>query len=113
MHCVDLGKSFQTHIFLQNFVSIQPRTSPVKFAASCDRRYVDSSPVSLRGGSAGEPRGDEVVLQVGLFRPRLGGGGGARGGLHALFEHFGKLCLNSTNLTKVVQYLIERIVNSS
>ena len=35
MHCVDLGESFQTHIYLQNFVSIQPRTSPVKFAASC------------------------------------------------------------------------------
>ena len=24
MHFVDLGKSFQTHIYLQNFVSIQP-----------------------------------------------------------------------------------------
>ena len=35
-HCVDLGESFQTHIYLQNFVSIQPRTSPVKFAASRD-----------------------------------------------------------------------------
>ena len=34
VHCVDLGESFQTHIFLQNFVSIQPRTSPLKFAAS-------------------------------------------------------------------------------
>ena len=34
VHCVDLGESFQTHIYLQNFVSIQPRTSPVKFAAS-------------------------------------------------------------------------------
>ena len=32
MHCVDLGESFQTHVYLQNFVSIQPRTSPVKFA---------------------------------------------------------------------------------
>ena len=32
VHCVDLGESFQTHNFLQNFVSIQPRTSPVKFA---------------------------------------------------------------------------------
>ena len=32
MHCVDLGESFQTHIFLQNFASIQPRTSPIKFA---------------------------------------------------------------------------------
>ena len=34
MHCVDLGQSFQTHIFLQNLASIQPRTSPVKFARS-------------------------------------------------------------------------------
>ena len=34
VHCVDLDESFQTHIYLQNFVSIQPRTSPVKFAAS-------------------------------------------------------------------------------
>ena len=32
VHCVDLGESFQTHIFLQNLASIQPRTSPVKFA---------------------------------------------------------------------------------
>ena len=32
VHCVDLGESFQTHIYLQNVASIQPRTSPVKFA---------------------------------------------------------------------------------
>ena len=32
VHCVDLGESFQTHIYLQNLASIQPRTSPVKFA---------------------------------------------------------------------------------
>ena len=32
VHCVDLGESFQTHIFLQTYASIQPRTSPVKFA---------------------------------------------------------------------------------
>ena len=31
VHCVDLGETFQTHIFLQNVVPIQPRTSPVKF----------------------------------------------------------------------------------
>ena len=30
VHCVDLGESFQTQFFLQNFVSIQPRTSPLK-----------------------------------------------------------------------------------
>ena len=34
VHCVDLGESFQTHIYLQNLASIQPRTSPLKFAAS-------------------------------------------------------------------------------
>ena len=31
VHRVDLGESFPTSIYLQNFVSIQPRTSPVKF----------------------------------------------------------------------------------
>ena len=34
VHCVDLGESFQTHIYLQNLASIQPRTSLVKFARS-------------------------------------------------------------------------------
>ena len=28
VHCVDPGESFQTHILLQIWVSIQPRTSP-------------------------------------------------------------------------------------
>ena len=36
VHCVDLGESFQTHIYLQNLASIQPRTSPVKFARSSE-----------------------------------------------------------------------------
>ena len=34
VHCVDLGESFPTHIFLQNLASIQRRTSLVKFARS-------------------------------------------------------------------------------
>ena len=34
VHCVDLGESFQTHIYLQNLASIQPRTSPLKFVGS-------------------------------------------------------------------------------
>ena len=37
VHCVDLGESFPTSLYLQNFVSIQPRTSRVKFAASRDK----------------------------------------------------------------------------
>ena len=34
VHCVDLGESFSTSIYLQNLASIQPRTSLVKFARS-------------------------------------------------------------------------------
>ena len=31
VHCVDLGESFRTRIYLQKSASIQPRTSPSKF----------------------------------------------------------------------------------
>ena len=34
VHCLDLDESFQTHIYLQSLASIQPGTSPVKFARS-------------------------------------------------------------------------------
>ena len=34
VRCVDLGESFQTHIYLQNLASVQPRTSLVKLARS-------------------------------------------------------------------------------
>ena len=34
VYCVDLDESFQTHIYLQNLASIQPRTSPLKFVGS-------------------------------------------------------------------------------
>ena len=34
LHCVDLGESFQKHIYSQMLASIQPRTIPVKFARS-------------------------------------------------------------------------------
>ena len=30
VHCVDLGESFPTNIYLQNLASIQPRTSPTE-----------------------------------------------------------------------------------
>ena len=41
MHCVALGESFQTHIYLQNLASIQPRTSP---ASLPDRAARDGAP---------------------------------------------------------------------
>ena len=53
MHCVDLGKSFQTHIYLQNLVSIQPRTSPLKFA------------VRATHGSTSDRLPREVLLTLG------------------------------------------------
>ena len=34
VHCVDLGESFPTHIYLQKLASIQPRTSPLNFAGA-------------------------------------------------------------------------------
>jgi len=49
VHCVDLGESFQTLIYLQNLASIQPRTSPLKFAGSRD--------VTVTWGSARIARG--------------------------------------------------------
>ena len=39
MHCVDLGESFPTSIYLQNLASIQPRTSPNKFVSSSSREF--------------------------------------------------------------------------
>ena len=47
VHCVDLDESFQTHIYLQNLASIQPRTSPTKFGRS------------PRGRELGEEAGQE------------------------------------------------------
>merc|ERR1712078_458558 len=51
VHCVDLGESFPTSIYLQKSASIQPRTSPSKFARSpCTdtpgrlRRLMNSTP---------------------------------------------------------------------
>jgi len=34
VHRVDLGESFQTRTYLQKLASVQPRTSPRKFARS-------------------------------------------------------------------------------
>ena len=47
VHCVDLGESFQTHIYLRNLASIQQRTSLVKFARSlaCSVRSHEVGPI--------------------------------------------------------------------
>ena len=47
VHCVDLGESYQTHIYLQNLASIQPRTSPLKFARSLSTPSRDQATQNL------------------------------------------------------------------
>ena len=40
VHCVDLGESFPTSIYLQKSASIQPRTSPSKFGRKCHSLFI-------------------------------------------------------------------------
>ena len=39
VHCVDLGESFPTSIYLQKLASIQEKTSPSKFVSSRSREF--------------------------------------------------------------------------
>ena len=61
VHCVDLGESFQTHIFLQNLASIQPRTSLVKLLDASSADGLASS-----GAGAGGPDGGPVPASARL-----------------------------------------------
>ena len=67
VNLVDLVKSFPTNIYLQNLVSIQPRTSPIKFAhlaeKSEDGSISNLSTKDLRGQGqdAGWRAGDRVA----------------------------------------------------
>ena len=58
MHCVDLGESFQTQILLQNLASIQPRTSPAKFARAPGQRPQKEIPFKAR--MLGDAANDDV-----------------------------------------------------
>ena len=40
VHCVDLGKSFPTRIYLQKSASMQPRTSPSKFGRKFNSSFI-------------------------------------------------------------------------
>ena len=55
VHCVDIGESFPTHIYLQNLVSIQPRTSPVKFARSPCTDAKDSLTAQMQSAQSEPP----------------------------------------------------------
>ena len=76
VHCVDLGESFPTHIYLQNFVSIQPRTSLVKFAAPALLR-------APRGGAGASRIARCLGLELGAREKRSRPGrGSSRPGLN-------------------------------
>ena len=65
VHCVDLDESFQTHIYLQNLASIQPRTSPLKFVGSRDSWCRSRSRFRANHPARGDRAGDRRVLAWG------------------------------------------------
>ena len=80
MHCVDLGESFQTHTRLQNLISIQPRTRPLKFEVSLAahlRRLLGrhQSPLAGVGGQPALGPRDRPAHRA----PGGGGAGAGRG----------------------------------
>ena len=69
MHCVDLGESFPTHIYLQNLASIQPRGLPASQPAENEPFQVCPlsayrSPRFVHGDIAAE--GDYVLIPEGM-----------------------------------------------
>ena len=73
VHCVDLGESFPTSIFLQNLASIQLRTSPVKFACSPLTDPLGLSVADVSCSATGcHSAVDAVTLHPGIpLRPRV------------------------------------------
>ena len=74
--CVDLGESFQTHIFLQNIASIQPRTSPVKFARSSPVKFARSEGDGFEAPWSAMMVAEDLVAKPGcaaMLRTKAGG----------------------------------------
>merc|ERR1711904_341473 len=53
VHCVDLGESFPTRIYLQKSASIQPRTSPSKFGEKFNSLFTSLLNDLARRGEGG------------------------------------------------------------
>ena len=62
MHCLELGESFPTSIYLQNSASIQPRTSPVKFARSSNAAAKLQLDADGGGSGGGAGIGEAALL---------------------------------------------------
>ena len=78
MHCVDLGESFPTSIYLWKSASIQPRTSPSEFGGKFNSILIRLLRCDTDMGSAGN-RSPPVKPEVSV--------GGMLGVLDAMGEH--------------------------
>ena len=73
VHCVDLGESFPTSIYLQKSASIQPRTSASKFGEKFNSLFtsllnrLSDRRVSLRPLSFGLPSVDSAAFRTVYF----------------------------------------------
>ena len=71
-HCVDLGESFQTHIYLPNLASIQPRTSPLNLPELLDGRVPLRGPEDRHRGDLQPERPRELAgLPYSLMKPMI------------------------------------------
>ena len=87
MHFLDLGESFQTHIYLQKLASIQPRTSPLTFAGDpgC-RRRLDCVSGTAPEISSAEP---QIWSTLGAVKLVFGSGVALAGALKPASGGFG------------------------
>ena len=69
VHCVDLGESFPTSIYVQKSASIQPRTSPSKFGGKFNSVFTSLLSLARRDAGGEHPqdrrglRGAEAPLE--------------------------------------------------
>ena len=82
VNLVDLVKSFPTNIYLQNLASIQPRTSPVKFAHLAEKSGKGSIPnlsTKVRRGRRDDAPRDQPRSREAKEAAGAGQGEGRRG----------------------------------
>ena len=78
MHCVDLGESFPTSIYLVKSASIQPRTSPSKFGGNYSILFIRALRHDHHGADCGEPRTEHPQRDARAVAAREGASTGAR-----------------------------------
>ena len=67
MHCVDLGESFPTRIYLQKSASIQPRTSPSKFGGKIQFNRSETLCAELLAADADADAREDAGLCLKMF----------------------------------------------